>query len=129
MRRRPRIRWRIGVLFGVGLLAVLSIPVALYYSFRASDEITGLPQPRQLAAIVRVAEVATPEERARAFEALQSAQLSVRVAPEAQVTSDLELLWPNDKERTTGYEALLGTGLSRLMPFRGRCSRWPQFSP
>lgn len=101
-------RWRIGVLFGVGLLAVLSIPVALYYGLRGSDEITGLPQPSQLAAIVRLAEVATPEERVRAFEALQSAQLSIRVAPEAEVTSDLDLLWPNDEERTATYEAVLG---------------------
>jgi signal transduction histidine kinase len=68
----------------------------------------GLPQPRQLAAIVRLAEVATPEERARAFEALQSAQLSIRVAPEAEVASDLDLLWPSDEERTAAYEALLG---------------------
>jgi len=106
--RGPRIRWRIGVLFGVGLLAVLSIPVALYYGLRGSDEITGLPQPRQLAAIVRLAEIATPEERARAFEALQSAQLSIRVAPEAEVVSDLDLLWPSNEERTAAYEALLG---------------------
>ena len=108
MSRTPRIRWRIGVLFGVGLLAVLSIPVALYYGLRGSDEITGLPQPRQLAAIVRLAEVATPPERARAFAALQSAQLSIRVAPEAEVASDLDLLWPSDKERTAAYEDLLG---------------------
>ena len=108
MNRRPRIRWRIGVLFGVGLLALLSIPVALYYALRGSDEVTGLPQPRQLAAIVRLAEVATPEERARTFEALQSARLSIRIAPEAEVASDLELLWPNDEERTAAYEALLG---------------------
>jgi signal transduction histidine kinase len=106
--RGPRIRWRIGVIFGVGLLAVLSIPVALYYGLRGSNEITGLPQPRQLAAIVRLAEVASPEERARAFEALQSAQLSIRVAPEAEVVSDLDLLWPSDEERTAAYEALLG---------------------
>lgn len=108
MSRGPRIRWRIGVLFGVGLLAVLSIPVALYYGLRGSDEITGLPQPRQLAAIVRLAEIATPEERARAFEALQSAQLSIRVAPEAEVASDLDPLWPSDEVRTAAYEALLG---------------------
>ena len=108
MNRRPRIRWRIGVLFGVGLLALLSIPVALYYALRGSDQVTGLPQPRQLAAIVRLAEVATPLERARTFEALQSARLSIRIAPEAEVASDLDLLWPNDEERTAAYEALLG---------------------
>lgn len=108
MSSRPPIRWRIGVIFGVGLLAVLSIPVALYYTLRGPDEVTGLPQPRQLAAIVRLAEVASPEERARAFEALQSAQLSIRVAPEAEVVSDLDLLWPSDEERTAAYEALLG---------------------
>lgn len=108
MSRGFRIRWRIGVLFGVGLLAVVSIPVALYYGLRGSDEIVGLPQPRQLAAIVRLAEVATPQERARAFEALQSAQISVRVAPEAEVASDLGQLWPGDEDRKAAYQAQLG---------------------
>lgn len=108
MSRSPFIRWRIGVIFVVGLLAVLSIPVALYYGLRGADEVTGLPQPGQLAAIVRLAEVATPEERVRGFEALQSAQLSVRVAPDAEVASDLDLLWPEDEERSAAYRAMLG---------------------
>ncbi len=108
MTRRPVIRWRIGVIFVIGLLAVLSIPVALFYGIRGTDEMTGLPQPRQLAAIVRLAEVASPEERARAFAALQSAQLSVRVAPEAEVASDLDPLWPKNEARSAAYRAMLG---------------------
>ena len=107
MSRNRIIRWRIGVIFAVGLLAVLSIPVALYYAVRGTDEITGLPQPQQLAAIVRLAEVATPEERIRAFDALQSAQLSIRISPEAEVASDLDPLWPQDPARTAAYEAVL----------------------
>jgi signal transduction histidine kinase len=105
--RSPFIRWRIGVILVVGLLAVLSIPVALYYGLRGADEVTGLPQPGQLAAIVRLAEVATPEERVRGFEALQSAQLSVRVAPDAEVASDLDLLWPEDEAQSAAYRAML----------------------
>ncbi len=108
MSRSPFIRWRIGVILVVGLLAVLSIPVALYYALRGADEVTGLPQPGQLAAIVRLAEVATPEERVRGFEALQSAQLSVRVAPYAEVAIDLDLLWPEDEARSAAYRAMLG---------------------
>lgn len=108
MNRRPFIRWRIGVIFLIGVLAVLSIPVALYYAIRGTDEMTGMPQPRQLAAIVRIAEVATPEERVRAFEALRSAQLSVRLAPDAEVASDLDPLWPKDEGRSAAYRAMLG---------------------
>ncbi|MEO1700555.1 MAG: ATP-binding protein [Pseudomonadota bacterium] len=108
MRPFPFIRWRVGVIFVVGLLAVLSIPIALYYAVRGTDEMTGLPQPSQLAAIVRLAEIASPEERRRGFEALQSAQLSARVAPDAEVATDLDLLWPEDEGRSATYRAMLG---------------------
>ncbi|MEM9212648.1 MAG: histidine kinase, partial [Pseudomonadota bacterium] len=103
MMRRPFIRWRIGVIFIVGLLAMASIPVAIYYETRGADEISGLPQPQQLAAIVKVAELGSPEEQRRSFAALQSAQLSVRVSPEAEVSTDLDPLWFGNEQRLAEY--------------------------
>ncbi|MEO0916258.1 MAG: ATP-binding protein, partial [Pseudomonadota bacterium] len=47
-------------------------------------------------------------ERIRGFAALRSAQLSVRVAPEAEVASDLDLLWREDDGRLAAYRAVLG---------------------
>lgn len=108
MSRSLLIRWRIGIIFVVGFFAVLSIPIALFYALRDADEMTGLPQPSQLAAIVRLAEAASPQERIRGFEALQSAQLSVRIAPDAEIASDLDLLWPEGEGRLAAYKAMLG---------------------
>ena len=107
MSDRPVIRWRIGVLFVIGFLAMVTVPVALFYALRGSEEITGLPQPQQLAAIVDFAETTEPEARARAFAAMRSAQLSVRVAPEATVEADLGPLWPRTPARPDAYIALL----------------------
>ncbi|MEL7344389.1 MAG: ATP-binding protein [Pseudomonadota bacterium] len=108
MTPRPELRWRIGILVVIGFLALMTIPIALYYALVGTDEITGLPQPRQMAAIVALAETAAPQERARAFNALQSAQLSVRIAPEAAVTTDLDLLWPKNMARAAKYTEGLG---------------------
>lgn len=103
MIRWPFIRWRIGVIFIVGLLAMASIPVAIYYETRGADGITGLPQPRQLAAIVELAELGSTEELRRSFAALQSAQLSVRVSPKADVSTDLDPLWIGNDRRLVEY--------------------------
>ena len=104
---RP-VRWRIGVLFITGLLALLTVPLALYYALRGADELTGLPQPRQLAAIVEAAEQTAPIDRATVFRALQSAQLSARVAAEAPVQTDLEPLWLKGTDVTPFYQDYLG---------------------
>lgn len=103
MIRWSLVRWRIGAIFIVGLLAIASIPVAIYYETQGPNEITGLPQPRQLAAIVQVAELGSPEEQMRSFAALQSAQLSVRVSPQAEVLTDLDQLWSVDEARLAEY--------------------------
>ncbi|MEM6565516.1 MAG: ATP-binding protein [Pseudomonadota bacterium] len=108
MRRWSFIRWRIGVIVIVGLLAMASIPVAIYYETRGADEISGLPQPQQLAAIVKVAELGSPEEKRRSFAALQSAQLSVRVSPDAEVSTDLDPLWFGNEPRLTEYVSAMG---------------------
>ncbi len=107
MTRRPIIRWRIGVIFVIGLLAMLSIPVALFYALSDAEPMTGFPQPRQLAAIVRLIEVTPIDERQAVVEALQSSEMSVRVAPDAQLQTDLAPLWPDDPERTASYHAML----------------------
>ncbi|MEO1536249.1 MAG: ATP-binding protein [Pseudomonadota bacterium] len=108
MTQRRLIRWRIGVIFVIGFLALLTIPVAFYYALGNAEDVTGLPQPRQLSAIVRLAEDATPAERARAFNALRSVHLSVRLSPQAEVVTDLEPLWPYNDSRSDAYRALLG---------------------
>ncbi|PXW68038.1 signal transduction histidine kinase [Loktanella sp. PT4BL] len=107
MTRRPIIRWRVGVIFVIGLLAMLSIPVALFYALNDAEPKTGLPQPRQLAAIVRLLEVTPIDERQAVVEALQSSEMSVRVAPDAQLQTDLAPLWPDEPERTASYRAML----------------------
>lgn len=98
MIRRRVLRWRFGVISVIGFLAVVSIPVALFYALREDAPRAGLPPPTQLAAIVRLAEEATDVERARAFEALRSAQFSVRIASDAEVETDLTRLWDENSE-------------------------------
>ncbi|MEJ8562165.1 ATP-binding protein [Yoonia sp. GPGPB17] len=102
------IRWRIGVMFIIGFLAVVTIPIALFYALRGPDITTALPPPSQLQAMVRLAEEASPQERIRAFEALRSAQMSVRVASDAEVETNLELLWSDDHAQSGAYRAALG---------------------
>jgi len=106
MRLSP-IRWRVGVILVIGMLAMVSVPVALYYAARGVDEIAGLPPPQQLAAIVRLIEGTPRTERDRVFEALRSTQLSVRVANGANVVTDLDPLWPGDETRMARYRAML----------------------
>ncbi|MEM8812775.1 MAG: ATP-binding protein [Pseudomonadota bacterium] len=108
MKGLPLIRWRTGVIFVIGLLAMLSVPFALFYELRGVDDATGLPQPRQLAAIAKLVEETAPTDRAGLFDALRSSQLSVRVAPEAQVETDLDPLWPAGENRGADYRARLG---------------------
>lgn len=108
MSRRRFIRWRIGVIFVIGFLAVTSIPIALFYALRDEGPRTGLPPPSQLAAIVRLAEEASAAERARAFEALRSTQLSVRIAADAEVETDLPALWDTDSDLAEVYRDQLG---------------------
>ena len=108
MIRGPVIGWRIGAIFVIGFLAVVTIPVALFYALRASETPIGLTQPTQLAAIVRLAEEASPIERIRAFEALRSAQMSVRISPEAEVVAALDPLWPEGAAAMDSYRAHLG---------------------
>ena len=107
MTRPPMIRWRFGLILVIGLLAMLSIPVALFYATRGFDRMTALPQPEQLTAIVNLVEGTSSSERDRLFEALRSAQLSLRVAAEARVKTDLDPLWPNDERRVARYRAAL----------------------
>ncbi|MEM8956446.1 MAG: ATP-binding protein [Pseudomonadota bacterium] len=107
MIRWPLVRWRIGAIFVIGVLAILSVPVALFYAMRDVDEVAGLPQPRQLAAIVTLVEDTAPSERRAVFDALQSSQLSVRVADEAPVATDLDPLWPQDRDHAAEYRAAL----------------------
>ena len=107
MTRRPTIRWRIGVICVIGLLAMLSIPVALFYALRDAEPVAGLPQPHQLAAIARLIEATPIDERQAVVEALRSSEMSVRVAPHAQLQTDLAPLWPDDPARTAAYRAML----------------------
>lgn len=108
MIRRRVLRWRFGVISVIGFLAVVSIPVALFYALRDDAPRAGLPPPTQLAAIVRLAEEATDVERARAFEALRSAQFSVRIASDAEVETDLTPLWDENSEEIAVYSGHLG---------------------
>lgn len=102
------IRWRIGALFVIGFLAVVTIPFALFYALRASETPIGLTPPTQLAAIVKLAEDASPTERIRAFESLLSAQMSVRISPEADVEADLDPLWGEGAAAIDTYREHLG---------------------
>lgn len=86
---------------------MLSIPVALFYALSDAEPMTGLPQPRQLAAIARLIEATPIDERQAVVEALQSSEMSVRVAPNAQLQADLAPLWPDDPARTASYRAML----------------------
>ena len=95
-------------MFIIGFLAVVSIPVALFYALRDEAPRAGLPLPTQLAAIVRLAEEAADVERARAFEALRSARFSVRIAPDAEVEADLTPLWDENSEEIATYRGHLG---------------------
>jgi len=101
------IRWRIGVMFIIGFLAVVTIPVALFYALRGPDMTTALPPPSQLQAMVRLAEEASPQDRIRGFEALRSTQMSLRIASDAEVETQLEPLWPDDGAQSKAYSAAL----------------------
>jgi signal transduction histidine kinase len=108
MTQRPWIRWRIGLIIVIGFLSVLLVPVALFYSAQGIDRVTALPQPQQLSAIVALVEGTPPSDRQAIFEAMRSAQLSLRVALQADVATDLEPFWPVDDERTERYRRALG---------------------
>ncbi|MEO1494811.1 MAG: ATP-binding protein [Pseudomonadota bacterium] len=107
MRRPPLIRWRIGVIVVIGLLAMGSIPIALFYATSGADRVAAIPQPGQLAAIADLVESAPPPDRTRLFEALRSAQMSIRVASEATVEADLAPLWPDGDSEIADYRAAL----------------------
>ncbi|MEO0999013.1 MAG: ATP-binding protein [Pseudomonadota bacterium] len=108
MRRLPLIRWRVGVILVVGLLAIFLVAIILVYAARGADRMAGLPQPQQLAAIVTLIETTPPGAREEVFRALRSAQMSVRVAAEAEVETDLDPLWPGEPERAARYRIALG---------------------
>lgn len=107
MIRLPRIRWRIGLILFIGFIAMLSIPIALFYMLRGADQITGLPQPQQLAAMAHLLEHTPPADRDKVIAAFRSAQMSLRVAGEARVEADLEPLWPADPGEIARYRAAL----------------------
>lgn len=108
MRNWPQFKWRIGVLFLVGFLAVITVPIGLFYVALDSEQRIGLPQPKQLAAIVKMVEQTPLAERYAFFETLQSAQLSVRASRVAEVTTDLEPLWVEGTDKAQSYAQHLG---------------------
>lgn len=129
MRHLPSIRWRIGLISLVGLVAVILVPITLIYSARGIDRATSLPQPSQLAAIVALVEDTTTSEQAAIFEAMRSTNLSLRVSPEAEVTTDLDPFWVDEPERLAAYQLALGERDFAVYEVRGRLLPGGIFTP
>jgi signal transduction histidine kinase len=129
LKRLPIIRWRYGLILVIGLLAMLSIPLALFYALRGADRVTAIPQPAQLAAIVNMVEGTSRPEQDRLFEALRSAHLSLRVAMEAPVETNLAPLWPNDERRIARYRAALQERPFAAYAVPRKIFEWSIFSP
>jgi signal transduction histidine kinase len=104
---RLTVSWRVGLIVLIGLIALQLVLMAAAYMARGADRALALPQPSQVAAIVDLIEGTPPADRGRVVAALRSAQMSVRVSPEASVVTDLAPLWPTEPHRLDLYALAL----------------------
>lgn len=105
MTRRTRFGWRIGVILVTGLMALGSVPIALFFMVQGVERVAGPPQPDQLAAIVRLVEQLPEADRGAVVDAFQSPQMSLRIVPGGGIEANLGAYWPEDSAEMARYRA------------------------
>lgn len=107
MRKFFTLRLRVAFITLLGLFFALTIMVVLSYLSRAEDRTALLPQPAQLAAIVKILEQTSDQNQEVLYDALRSIHMSLRVLTDASVEIDLEPLWSDQDDNFLVYEDAL----------------------
>jgi signal transduction histidine kinase len=103
MTHRTRFGWRIGVILVTGLMALGSVPIALYFMIQGAERVAGLPNPEQVEAIVRLVEQVPELDRRAVIDAFHSPQMSLRIVPGADIEADQAPFWPEPSEEMARY--------------------------
>lgn len=107
MKRFFTLRLRVALITVLGLFFALTIMVVLSYMSRSKDIASLLPQPLQVAAIVNILEETSYQDQDIFFDALRSANMSLRVLPDASVGINLEPLWSPQDDKFLDYKNAL----------------------
>ena len=103
MTARFGLRWRLGLIVVMALLALWLAIVAAFYIAEGAGRAASLPTPGALAALARAVERTGPADRALILTAMQTETRSVHVVQETLAGFDLPSLWPSDLATLSGY--------------------------
>ncbi len=97
------IRWRLGLIVMMALIAIWLSGVAAFYVAQGAGRAAALPTPGGLVALAKAVERTGPKDRALILTAMQTKTRSVRVAGEPLKETILPSLWPADMATLDGY--------------------------
>lgn len=116
MKARFGIRWRLGSIIVMSLLALWLAVVAVFYITEGAGRAAALPTPGGLAALAKAVERTGQDDRALILTAMQTETRSVRIADEPLLATELPSLWPADQATLDGYVTALDGRLLKVTP-------------